>query len=67
MKALRGKQIAEHNSLMSAAWHAAVIPMMKRPPKLKELLVDDGKAQPRQSREEIERNLMIWLRPREQE
>lgn len=57
MKALKARQIAQHNSLMSAAWHTAVIPMMKRPPKLKDMLIDDGSKPRQQSREEIIENL----------
>jgi hypothetical protein len=34
--------VREHNERMTAAYYTAVIPMMKKPPKLEKLLMKDG-------------------------
>lgn len=37
----------EHNERMTAAYYTAVIPMMKKPPKLEKLLIKEGPVKPR--------------------
>lgn len=52
----------EHNERMTQAWYTAAIPLMKKPPALKDLLVpEDAAPKRRKSAAELKAALMFAL------
>lgn len=49
----------EHNDRMTAAYHAAVIPLMKKIPKLEKLLISDGPKEVR--RQSVDEQIAIAM------
>jgi hypothetical protein len=66
--AARKRLRREHNNRMTQAFYTALLPNMKTPPKLKDLLVDvDAKPRGKQSWQEMKAVLMAAMPPEPKE